>query len=131
MSALNRHVEDYLRLRRALGFKLEREGQLLAQLVTYLEADGASTITSEAAVAWARQPAGASRTTGPKDSASRKFAAYLQTIDPATQLPPTGVFPARRRRPTPYLWSQDDIRRLLGGARSLRPPLRSRGKWRC
>lgn len=30
MSALSRHVEDYLRLRRALGFKLEREGQWLA-----------------------------------------------------------------------------------------------------
>lgn len=126
MSALSRHVEDYLRLRRALGFKLEREGQLLAQLVTYLEAGGASTITSEAAIAWARQPAGAQPNHWAKRlGVARKFAAYLQTIDPATQLPPAGVFPARRRRPTPYLWSQDDIRRLLEGARSLRPPLRA------
>ena len=29
MSALDAHVQDYLRLRRALGFKLEREGRLL------------------------------------------------------------------------------------------------------
>jgi integrase/recombinase XerD len=128
MSALSRHVEDYLRLRRALGFKLEREGQLLAQLVTYLEAGGASTITSEAAIAWARQPAGAQPNHWAKRlGVARKFAAYLQTIDPATQLPPAGVFPARPRRPTPYLWSQDDIRRLLEGARSLRPPLRAPG----
>jgi integrase len=35
------------------------------------------------------------------------------------------VFPARRHRPAPYLWSPQDIARLLGGARALRPPLRA------
>ena len=33
MSALGRHVEEYLALRRSLGFKLEREEQLLAHFV--------------------------------------------------------------------------------------------------
>jgi hypothetical protein len=33
MSGLQQHVDDYLRLRRALGFKLKREGRLLPQLV--------------------------------------------------------------------------------------------------
>src|SRR3981189_1706001 len=56
MSALGGHAEDYLRLRRALGFKLERAGQLLPQLVAYLEAAGASTVTSDLAIAWARLP---------------------------------------------------------------------------
>ena len=54
MSALDAHVEDYLRLRRALGFKLERHGLLLPQLVAYLETAGATTVTSELAIAWAR-----------------------------------------------------------------------------
>jgi hypothetical protein len=40
MSELSGHVQDYLRLRRALGFKLERAGHLLPQLVAYLEAGG-------------------------------------------------------------------------------------------
>lgn len=35
MRALNEHVEQYLRARRALGVKLERHGRLLPQLVTY------------------------------------------------------------------------------------------------
>jgi len=56
---------------------------------------------------------------------ARGFARYLQTIDPATEVPPSGVFPARRHRPTPYLWSQEDIRRLLEGARDLPSPLRA------
>ena len=56
MSELSGHVEDYLRLRRALGFKLERAGHLLPQLVAYLEAAGAATVTSDLAIAWARLP---------------------------------------------------------------------------
>ena len=35
------------------------------------------------------------------------------------------MFPARRHRPTPYLWSQEEICRLLEGARALRSPLRA------
>ena len=46
MSALHRHVADYLRMRRALGYRLERAGLLLPQLVDYLEAAGASTVTA-------------------------------------------------------------------------------------
>jgi integrase len=56
MSELSGHVQDYLRLRRALGFKLERAGRLLPQLVAYLEAAGAATVTSDLAIAWARLP---------------------------------------------------------------------------
>ena len=126
MSALSGHVKDYLRLRRALGFKLERAGQLLPQLVAYLEAAGAATITSELAIGWARLPQRAQ----PKHWAqrlaiARGFAQYVQTIDPATEVPPPGVFPSRRHRPAPYLWSARDICRLLEGARALRPPLRA------
>jgi hypothetical protein len=35
MSGLHAHLDDYLRLRRALGFKLERHGQILPQLVAF------------------------------------------------------------------------------------------------
>jgi integrase/recombinase XerD len=126
VTALARHVEDYLRLRRALGFKLEREGQLLGQLVAYLHCAGAATMTTALAVAWARQPAGAQPGQWAKRlGVARRFAQYLLTIDPATQVPPAGVFPARRHRRTPYLWSRDEIHTLLQGARTLRSPLRA------
>lgn len=94
--------------------------------MAHLEAAGAATVTSELAIAWARQPAH----TRPNHWAqrlavARGFARYLQTIVPGTEVPPAGVFPARRHRPGPYLWSQRDICRLLEQARSLRPPLRA------
>jgi integrase/recombinase XerD len=126
MSALDGHVEDYLRLRRAFGFKLERAGHLLPHLVAYLQAAGAATVTSELAIAWARLPVRAQPSHWAQRLAvARGFARYLQTIDPAGEVPPPGVFPARRHRPTPYLWSRSDVCRLLEAARGLRPPLRA------
>jgi hypothetical protein len=53
MSALASRVDDYLTLRRASGYRLEAHGRLLPQFVSYLDAVGASTVTVEAALAWA------------------------------------------------------------------------------
>ncbi|MGH3697961.1 MAG: tyrosine-type recombinase/integrase [Pseudonocardiaceae bacterium] len=126
MSDLAGHVADYLKMRRALGFKLKREGQVLPQLVAYLEAAGAATLTAELAISWARLP----RDVAPINwahrlGAARGFAAYLNTIDPSTGIPARGVFPARVARRIPYLWSQDEVCALLAAAPQLRPPLRA------
>jgi integrase/recombinase XerD len=124
MPDLSGHVQDYLRLRRALGFKLAFEGHVLPQLVLYLTAAGASTVTADLAIAWAGLPQGVKPITlAHRLGAARGFAKYLQTIDPTTQVPPTGIWPARQLRPAPYLWSQTDIARLLAAARELTPPL--------
>ncbi|MEW6470704.1 MAG: tyrosine-type recombinase/integrase [Actinomycetota bacterium] len=126
MTTLADHVEDYLRLRRALGYKLERAGHLLPKLVDYLEAAGSSTLTTELAISFARLPANARPTHwAARLTVVRGFARYLQTVEPATEVPPVAVFPARRHRPAPYLWSAEDIGMLLDGARALHPPLRA------
>lgn len=126
MSDLAGHVQDYLRLRRALGFKLTREGQVLPQLVAYLEAAGAATITAELAIRWAQLPAGVQPVTwNHRLGAARGFATYLKTIDAATEIPPSDVFAGQGERPMPYLWSHDDIGRLLEAARHLQPPLKA------
>lgn len=126
MSALGEHAQEYLRARRALGVKLERHGRLLPELIDYLETAGASTVTRELAISWARLPVGAHpQHWAARLSIARGFAAYLQTIDPSTEIPPAGVFAIRYQRPTPYLWSQRDIRRLLGASRALQPPLKA------
>jgi integrase len=125
-SVLGAHVDDYLRLRRALGFKLKEDGHLLKQLIAYVEIAGATTLSSELAIRWARLPEGVHPNHWAKRlRVARGFASYLQTIDPATEIPPPDVFPVRRQRATPYLFSQHDIDRLLHEARSLRRPLRA------
>src|SRR5450755_3382132 len=125
-SVLEAHADDYLRVRRALGFKLKEDGHLLKQLIAYVETGGATTLTSELAIRWARLPEGVHPNQWAKRlRVARGFASYLQTIDPATEIPPADVFPVRRQRATPYLFSEQDIFRLLQEARSLRRPLRA------
>jgi integrase/recombinase XerD len=126
VSELRRHLDDYLQLRRALGFKLEFPGYVLPSLISYLEAAGAATITAELAVAWAGLPRGVLPITwAHRLGAARGFARYLKTVDPATEIPPAGVWPSVSPRPQPYIWADSDIGRLLAAARELRPPLRA------
>jgi integrase len=126
MTGMRAHLEDYLRLRRSLGFKLEFPGHVLPSLVSYLEQAGAATITAELAIAWAGQPAGVLPITwAHRLGAARGFARYLATIDPATQIPPAGIWPTTTPRPRPWIWAEADIAALLQAAGSLRPPLRA------
>lgn len=124
-TALAGHVADYLRLRRALGFKLARPGQELPQFVAYLDAIGVQSVTVKAAIAWTRLSEGAQPVTlSHRLGAVRGFARYLATIDPATEIPPTGLFGKQHRR-TPYIYSPEEIGRLLQAAARLHPPLRA------
>lgn len=128
MSELARHVDDYLKLRRSLGFKLDWPGHLLYQLLAYLDAAGATTLTANLIIDWARLPQRVQPLHwGHRLGAARSFAMYLKTIEPATEVPPPprDVFGARQIRPAPYLWSQSDIRRLLEACRGLRPAWRA------
>jgi integrase/recombinase XerD len=125
-SDLMGHVEDYLRLRRALGFKLVRPGAVLAQFVAWLHAAGTTTLTVDAAVAWAASPSGVSQMSKVhRLGAVRGFARYLQTIDPATEIPPADVFARSTCRANPYLYSPAEVRALLEAARRLRPAIRA------
>lgn len=122
-NALNQHVTDYLQLRRALGFKLVFPGNVLPQFVAYLDAAGATTVTSKHAIAWARLPQNVQPITwAHRLGAVRGFATYLVTIDPANEVPPRDVFGARQQRRTPYIWSSSDIRALLHAASGLPSP---------
>ena len=56
MSVLRTALTDYLGVRRALGYKLERDGKFLEQFIDHLECSGAATVTADSAVAWATMP---------------------------------------------------------------------------
>ena len=106
MSGLQAHVDEYLRLRRALGFKLKEEERLLGQLVGYLNAAGARTVTTELSVRWARLPVGVHPNHWSKRlRVARGFAAYLHTLDPTAEIPPRGhLSPSpSARHPVPVL----------------------------
>jgi integrase/recombinase XerD len=127
VSALAEHLEDYLRMRRALGFQLGRHGQVLPHFVAWLDAAGATTVTVELAVAWARLPGERVKpiTVEFRLSTVRGFAHYLHALDPAHQIPPPGLLAVPRRRPAPYLYASGELERVLLAARRMRPRLRA------
>ena len=124
-TALHDALGDYLRMRRALGYRLVRPEKLLNQFLDYLDTTGVTIVTSEAALAWSCLPAGGDvNWWAYRLSVVRGFATYLHTLDPATQIPATDLLPWRARRASPYLYSAADITALLTAADSLSTPLR-------
>ena len=108
---------DYLTTRRAMGYKLAYQGQMLAQFVAYLDAAGAEHLTIRHAVDWAKQPSSAARAWwAVRLSTVRAFARYLSALDPATEIPPAGLIPTPSHRVVPYIYTDDDLARLLAAA---------------
>jgi integrase/recombinase XerD len=120
MSPLQVALDEYLAMRRALGHKLRLSGGLLRRFVTFADEAGATYITTEIAVDWATQPVDAQ----PAQWANRlgmvrRFALYCRAGDPRTIVPPPDLLPHRYRRPSPYLYRDEDIARLLEAAKQL------------
>lgn len=126
MSQLRNAIDDYLALRRSLGFKLRAHEPLLAGFVSYLEREGLDTVTTRAALAWATSPAAA----GPswwhqRLAVVRGFAEYLQVFDQCCEVPPKHLLPRPTGRRSPWLLSREDAAVLMGAARRLVPELRA------
>ncbi|PDT43647.1 integrase [Sinorhizobium fredii] len=117
MNALRQAAHDYIEMRRGLGFKLRETGRGLIDFVSFLEVNDAPYITTELALAWAQRPSHAQPSHWAKRLGYiRGFARHRVATDPRTQIPPDGLLPFRPKRARPYLYSQDDIRRLLSAA---------------
>ncbi len=124
--SLREALEDYLALRRALGFRLASPARLLGQFVSWLEERGTGTITTEDAVAWAVLPPGASPAwQSIRLAAVRGFAAYLHGTDPSVQVPPAGLIRRGNDRATPYIYSEAEISAIITAAGTLRPEFRA------
>lgn len=118
-------LADYLALRRALGYRLDRPEKLLNQFLTHLEATGQEMVTVAAALEWAQLPSnGASNWWGYRLSVARGFATYLHALDPAHEVPAAELLPQRPQRATPYLYSHAEVTALMSAASSLSTPLR-------
>ena len=125
MTTLEQQAAEYLRIRRALGFKLERAEKLLAQYLAYLGTTGQDRVTVENTLQWARRPtAGGENWWAQRLSVVRCFATYLHALDPAHEIPPADVLAHRIRRAVPYLYSEQEIWALMAATDRLRGRLR-------
>jgi site-specific recombinase XerD len=120
MNDLRQALADYLALRRALGYKLIEDGNVLEQFLTFVEQAGAEHITTELAVRWVtRSPKASSAHQAHQLSRVRLFTEYLSGIDPQTHIPPRDLLPAHYQRRTPYIYSERQIHNLIAAAKQL------------
>lgn len=107
MKRLRQAIEDYIALRRHLGFKLRRMSEGLADFAAFLEEKKAPYVTTELAMQWAMLPTDHK----PSDWAQRLgfvrvFARHWHATDPRTEIPPKGLLPFRPQPARPYLYSE-------------------------
>ncbi len=120
---LREALEEYLTIRRALGFILAEPGGLLQRFVTYVEQEGASFITTELALRWAMQPDCQPAHWAKRLSMVRGFACYVSALDARTEIPARSLLPYRFRRTQPYLYTDEEIAHLIKAAKKLPSPL--------
>lgn len=128
MSALQQHVDEYLRLRRTLGYDLEETGRLLHRFAAELDATGVTCITTQVAVRWALAPRVSAPSSVPatRYRSVRGFARYMAGIDPETEVPPAGLIRRPRSRRSPFIYTDEELLALLEQTRvSIPQPLRA------
>lgn len=123
MSELRKALNEYLAVRRALGFKLKAQGRLLHSFVDFVELQRASFVTRSLALRWAMDsPVGQPAYWAIRLGLVRRFAEYRSSADPRTEVPPLGLLPHSYPRKSPYVYSNDDIQKLITEAQQLRSP---------
>jgi hypothetical protein len=126
MSTLGPRVEEYLAIRRALGFKLGGYDGVLGDFAEWLDTMGASVVTADLALAWTQSRSVSSPIRQRQRlTMVRGFAEYLSAMDARTEVPSSDLLPVRYHRTAPYLYSSSEISALMAAARSLCPPLKA------
>ncbi len=126
MTSLHGKLEEYLAVRRAMGFKMERHEKLLGQFTAFLAGNGQTAVTIEGALAWAMLPEGVRpRWHALRLSAVRGFAAWLNAADSAHQVPSRRLIPYGSRAVVPYLYTDEEITALAREAGRLSGQLRA------
>ena len=120
MKPLTKAIDDYLSLRRSLGFKLRSAGAALLNFASFMERQQARSITTRLALDWAQQPSDTQPALwAQRLSFVRGFARHHVATDPNTEVPPPGLLPYRPARARPYLYSHEEVQRLLQQALQL------------
>lgn len=117
MNTLREALKEYVSMRRALGFKLEQANSYLWSFISFMEERNAEFITTNLALAWAQLPtSAATRTWASRLSAIRGFAVFRSASDTRTEIPPPSLLPVSCSRMRPYLYTEEEIVRLMNAA---------------
>jgi integrase/recombinase XerD len=111
---LQQSLQNYLQMRRSLGFKLHSDGLALHSFVSFMADHQQKIITIPWALEWAKNSIKPNSVRWARRlSVVRPFARYCRTVEPHSEVIPKDLLPIHYKRPEPYIFSDIDIRRLL------------------
>jgi len=120
MSTLFSELDRYLTIRRSLGYDLRTTARILQRFIAFAGQQGADSITTDLFLRWQVAFGHANRQTwSARLGMIRIFAQWLHGIDPKHEVPPRSLIPRRYRRSRPYIYSEDEIRRIIEAAEEL------------
>lgn len=122
MSTLHAQLDRYLSFRRDRGYRLHETGQRLRGFVQFMEREGAAFITTELCRRWNTQQPASHMTMEQRMIAIRGFAQWLKLFDPRNDVPPPYRGQHGKNRPKPYIFTQEDIDKLLQASAQLPSP---------
>jgi integrase/recombinase XerD len=130
VKSLQTSVHDYLAMRRALGFKLQRHEAHLQDFVGFMQRHRVRRVTGKWMVRWVREnPSTDPSYQGLRFGAIRGFAIYHSTVDPRTEVPPADLMPRTHGRNRFYLYSDEEVQRLLAETLKHRVGATSISRW--
>jgi integrase len=116
---LTDHVDRYVALRQAIGYKLRQTARHLHAFARFADAKGDTHIRTSTAVAWATDaPSPSARHIRLRDVVH--LARFLHAEDAAHEVPPATLFPAPKMRPLPYIYPPGEVAQIVAAAGRLR-----------
>ncbi|OGT42302.1 MAG: hypothetical protein A3F13_07245 [Gammaproteobacteria bacterium RIFCSPHIGHO2_12_FULL_40_19] len=114
MKSLIASLHDYINVRKSLGYKLTEQERYLKSFVKFLKKKNCQYVTVKLATEWATLPRDAKLATwSQRLSIVRLFARYRIASDPRTEVPPPYLLSQQPNRVTPYIYSEQEIQKLL------------------
>lgn len=115
-------AEQYLEMRRKLGFAMHIEGEELLRFARYAEREGHNgPLTVEIALQWAQTSSGSRIYHARRLDIVRRFARYLKLSVPETEIPQEGMLGPSYRRISPYIYSEEEVSALIEACHRLTP----------
>ena len=120
MSTWAADLDRYLTIRRRLGYHLDTAARILRRFIAFAEREHAECISTDLFLRWQQAFGRANRHTWSRRlSVIRLFAQWLHGIDERHEVLPQALIPGRYRRVRPYIYSEDEIRRVVEAAAEL------------
>ncbi len=117
---LSKAADRYIALRRTLGYKLRKPERHLQAFADYAASSGDTHVQAETITAWVTTTGRTREARAERFRNLTLFARFLHAEDPRHEVPRRNPFAIRKSRPVPYIYSPNEIARILDAAGRLR-----------